>query len=130
MSRVIHFELHAEQPERAIAFYTRVFGWAFHRWDGPIDYWTITTGPAEEKGINGGMIQRFGPNPVNGQPVNAYVCTVEVDALDEFVTQSIDAGGRLAVAKFAIAGIGWMAYVHDPEGNILGLIQKSTDAEP
>lgn len=129
MPRVIHFELHAEQPERAIDFYLRVFGWAFQKWDGPIDYWTITTGPDEEKGINGGMIQRMGANPVNGQPVNSYVCTVEVTSVDESVTRSVDAGGSLAVAKFAIEGIGWMAYVKDTEGNILGLIEKRGDAK-
>lgn len=128
MPRVIHFELHAEQPERAIQFYSHVFGWTFQKWDGPIDYWTITTGPAEEQGINGGMIQRMGANPVGGQPVNAYVCTVDVEALDQFVTKSLDAGGSLAVAKFPIEDIGWMAYIQDTEGNLVGLIEKKVDA--
>lgn len=128
MPRVIHFELHAEQPERAIRFYSHVFGWTFQKWDGPFDYWTITTGPAEKQGINGGMIQRVGANPVGGQPVNAYVCTVDVEALDQFVKRSLDAGGSLAVAKFPIEGIGWMAYIQDTEGNLVGLIEKKVDA--
>src|SRR5437016_5397789 len=29
MSRVIHFEIHAENPERAVAFYRSLFGWEF-----------------------------------------------------------------------------------------------------
>lgn len=124
MPRVIHFELHAEQPERAIRFYTQVFGWTFHKWDGPLEYWTIATGPEHEQGINGGMIQRVGANPVAGQPVNAYVCTVEVTSVDEFVARSLEAGGTPAAPKFPIAGIGWMAYIQDTEGNLLGLIEK------
>ena len=124
MPRVIHFEIHAEQPERAIEFYSSAFGWTFQKWDGPLDYWTIVTGPDDEKGINGGMIQREGANPVNGQPVNCYVCTIDVSSVDDYIAKSLAAGGTLAVAKFPIPGIGWMAYVKDTEGNILGLIEK------
>ncbi len=27
MPKVIHFEIHADGPERAVSFYTKVFGW-------------------------------------------------------------------------------------------------------
>ena len=57
------FEIHAENPERAAAFYTAVFGWKFQKWDGPMPYWLITTG-TEAPGINGGMVPRHGPAPM------------------------------------------------------------------
>ena len=44
MSRVIHFELTADDPERATRFYQEVFGWQSNKWDGPQDYWLIKTG--------------------------------------------------------------------------------------
>ena len=43
MSRVVHFEIHAENPERAVRFYTAVFGWTITKWDGPFDYWLVST---------------------------------------------------------------------------------------
>jgi uncharacterized protein len=46
MNRPVHFEIPAEDPERAIQFYEKVFGWKFDRWNGPIEYWTISTGRA------------------------------------------------------------------------------------
>ncbi|WP_244432547.1 VOC family protein [Desulfocurvibacter africanus] len=52
-ARVIHFEIPARDPERANAFYSGVFGWDVRKWEGPEDYWLLTTGPDEEPGING-----------------------------------------------------------------------------
>jgi catechol 2,3-dioxygenase-like lactoylglutathione lyase family enzyme len=51
MGRGIHFELNADDPERAAQFYRRVFGWTIDKWDGPEDYWLVTTGPESEPGI-------------------------------------------------------------------------------
>ena len=31
-NRITHFEIQAENPERAIKFYTDVFGWDFQKW--------------------------------------------------------------------------------------------------
>ena len=42
MSRVVHFEISADQPDRAIRFYQNVFGWQFTKWDGPMPYWLVT----------------------------------------------------------------------------------------
>ena len=53
MPRPVHFEIPAENPERAMKFYQAVFGWSFQKWDGPMPYWLITTGPASEPGITG-----------------------------------------------------------------------------
>ena len=48
MPRVVHFEIHAQDPERAVRFYEQVFGWRTQRW-GSEEYWLLTTGPAEER---------------------------------------------------------------------------------
>ncbi len=129
MSRVVHFEIHAENPERAIAFYQGVFGWQFQKWAGPMDYWLITTGADTERGINGGMIRRMGPGPLEMQAVNAYVCTISVTAIDESVAKALAAGGVLALEKMPIPGIGWLAYVKDTEGNIVGIMQSDPQAK-
>jgi predicted enzyme related to lactoylglutathione lyase len=58
MPRVVHFEIHADDPQRAIAFYSKLFGWEFNSWGGPMEYYLIKTGPEESRGIDGGMIRR------------------------------------------------------------------------
>ena len=56
MPRVVHFEIHADDPERAANFYQSVFGWQFQKWEGPLEYWMIITGPEGTPGINGGTV--------------------------------------------------------------------------
>lgn len=126
MPRVCHFEIHAESPERAIAFYSQLFGWQFGRWEGPMEYWTITTGPESESGINGGLVRRRGT--IDGVAVNAYVCTIDVPALDETVSAALAAGGSIALPKMPIPGVGWLAYLKDTEGNIFGVMQADAAA--
>jgi predicted enzyme related to lactoylglutathione lyase len=129
MGRVIHFEIHAENPERAVQFYKSVFGWEITRWAGPHDYWLIKTGPDDQPGINGGLIRRHGPGPVEMQAVNAYVCTVGTTSVDESVKAALANGGTMALPKMPIPGIGWLAYVKDTEGNILGIMQPDPAAK-
>jgi predicted enzyme related to lactoylglutathione lyase len=128
MPRVVHFEIHAEKPERAIKFYTDVFGWTFTKW-GDIGYWMIVTGPDGTMGINGGLVLRHGPPPAEGQAVNAYTCSIDVASVDEYFAKSLTAGGTVAVPKMPVPTVGWLAYVKDTEGNILGLFQPDSSAK-
>ena len=128
MSRVIHFEIQATQPTELIAFYETMFGWKFNAW-GDYPYWLIETGPAEAPGINGGLLQRHGPAAPPGQGVNAFVCTVDVPDVDDAVARAEAAGAVLAVPKMAIAGTGWLAYIKDPDGNLLGMMQSNQAAK-
>ncbi len=127
MSRVVHFEIHASRPELVIEFYRSLLGWKVERW-GESPYWLVETGPKEAPGINGGLVERHGEPPVEGQAVNAFVCTVSIDALDATVERAIALGGSLALPRMPIAGIGWLAYVKDPDGNLLGLLESDPEA--
>ena len=122
MSRPVHFEIPAENPQRAIDFYTNVFGWKFSKWDGPMDYWIINTGEASEPGINGGLMQRRDPN----QPC---VNTVGVTDLDGSVASVIANGGVIAVPRMPVPGVGWLAYCKDTEGHIFGMMQADPAAK-
>ena len=126
MSRVTHFEIHASDPERAVNFYQTVLGWQFHKWEGPMPYWLITTGPDDQPGINGGLTQRRGE--IDGQAVIAYVCTVNVDDVDASANTATANGGQIALPKMAIPGVGWLVYCKDTEGNIFGMMQADANA--
>ena len=130
MPRPIHFEIHAQDPERAQAFYAKLFGWSFTKWgDCGWDYWLIKTGEGAP-GIDGGMVRRMGPAPEGDAaiPVVGYVCTVGVEDLYATVTTALSLGGSIALEKMAIKGVGWLAYVKDTEGNVLGLMDEAPDA--
>jgi hypothetical protein len=135
MNRVVHFEIHAADPERAAAFYREVFGWAVNEWEIPgvelppeNRYWLAITGSAPDPGIDGGILLRRGAPPADGQAVNAFVCTVGVASLDESVAAAVSAGGTLALPKMPIKGVGWLAYCKDTEGNIFGMMQDDKSA--
>ncbi|MBX2992882.1 MAG: VOC family protein [Bacteroidetes bacterium] len=128
MARVVHFEIQAANPDRAIEFYSNLFDWKFQKFPGNTPYWLISTGSPEEPGIDGGLLPRNGSLPAEGAAVNCYVCTVQVSSVDESVKKATERGGMNVVPKMAIPGVGWLAYCKDPEGNIFGVMQPDTSA--
>lgn len=127
LGRITHFEIHAGDPDRAVSFYKNVFGWQFVKWDGPEEYWLITTGSEDKPGINGGLMKRRGE--IDGEAVIAFVCTAEVDSVDETSKKAVENGGQIVVPKMAIPSIGWQAYCKDTEGNIFGIHQPDPNAK-
>lgn len=122
MPRVVHFELTADDPDRAVRFYKQVLGWKFEKWAGPMDYWLITTGPEGELGINGGL---SGRTPLEQSVTN----TVDVDSVDKYVERVLAAGGKVVAPKQAIPGVGYLAYCADTEGNIFGMMESDESAQ-
>jgi len=130
-NRPVHFEIHAENPERAVEFYSKAFGWEISKWNDPnMEYWMVMTGPrGPGEGINGGLIRRKGPTPAEGAPVNAWVVTMQVDSYDDVAAKILANGGTVAAPKFAFPGMAWQGYFKDTEGNIIGLHQVDKDAK-
>ena len=121
MPRVIHFELTADDPERATQFYSKVFGWQIQKWDGPQDYWLITTGEAGTLGIDGAIMRR-------GDFSAPVINTIDVPSVDEFVAKITANGGSVVAPKMPIPGIGYFAYCKDTEGNVFGVMQSDPSA--
>ena len=130
MSRVVHFEIQVDDLERAKRFYAEVFGWTYEDYGAMTGtpYWGITTGPGDQPGINGGILQRPVPAPGPEQGTNAYVCTVQVDDYDATERKILDAGGQVALPKAALAGMAWQGYYLDTEGNTFGIHQPDPNA--
>ena len=131
MNRVVHFEIQAENMERAKKFYKDVFGWSFMEWGGsPTPYWMVMTAPKDSKdlGINGGLLPRPCPPPKPEQGTNAFTCTVEVQNFDETAKKILAAGGKVAMPKFAIPKMAWQGYFLDTEGNTFGVHQADPNA--
>ncbi len=121
MPRVVHFEIPSDQPERAVRFYADVFGWQANKWDGPQEYWLLTTGKQGEPGIDGGLLRKKAPD----QPV---VNTVDVPNVDDYTARVTKAGGTIVVPKMPIPGVGWLVYFKDLDGNIVGMMRSDATA--
>jgi predicted enzyme related to lactoylglutathione lyase len=124
---VVHFEIPADDPERASKFYQQLFGWGINKWEGPagpggapMTYWMVSTVPTDEKGmptrpgINGGIMKRMHP----GQGPLNYV---GVENADEFAKKAERLGAQVVMPKTAVSDMGAFILLKDTEGNIFGL---------
>ncbi len=121
MAKVIHFEIPAENPKRAVDFYKKVFGWKFSKYPG-MDYWLVTAGEEKEQGINGAIAEKDETHP-------ATINTISVPSFDDAVTKIKAAGGEILGSKMAVPNVGYMTYCKDTEGNIFGIMQMDPKAK-
>jgi uncharacterized protein len=120
MPKIIHFEISADDPARASAFYKSVFSWRIDKWEGQVDYWLVTTDDGDETSVNAAIKQRMDHETT--------VNTIDVPSVDEFTQRVVDAGGRVVTPKAAILGVGYHAYCADSEGNLFGIMQQDPAA--
>ena len=125
---VVHFEIPADDENRAREFYRSVFGWQFQVLP-EMDYSLAMTTPMDEHGrpavpgsINGGLFKR-------GEGLTAPVVTVDVDNIDTAMENLTALGGAMYREKMEVSGSGWNAYFKDSEGNIVGLWQNAAPGD-
>ena len=130
MNSVVHFEIHAEDVPRAVAFYVAAFGWKTEDWSAftGSPYIGVTTHDEGEPGIHGAIMQREGANPQPGSAVAVAVITVEVDDFDAVADRIEAAGGIVAMPKYPLTGMAWQGYYLDTEGNVFGIHQPDESA--
>ncbi|KMJ57617.1 glyoxalase [Bacillus sp. LL01] len=131
MGRLIHFEIHVDDMERAKGFYGEVFGWSFQDWSeyAGTPYFGAVTGDENELGINGALMQRKGAPPAENQPLNGFACTMGVAEYDVTEKLILENGGKVAVPKYALPGMAWQGYYVDTEGNVFGIHQPDQNAK-
>jgi len=117
MPRVVHFDISADDPGRALRFYREVFGWKAQKWNGPFDYWLIKTGEPNEPGIDGGLARREHA----GDSVTNFV---DVMSVADISTRIVVNGGKIVQPKRTIPGVGYLAVCLDTEGNLFGIMQR------
>lgn len=128
MRKVVHFEIPAENLDRAKTFYGSVFGWQLDTVPMPGgEYTSVVTAPFDEQtqmpkepgAINGGMF-------VRDETLKTPVITIDVDAIDDALAQVKASGGQIVAPRTEIPGMGAFAYFKDSEGNVLGLWETTT----
>jgi predicted enzyme related to lactoylglutathione lyase len=116
MDKVVHFEVPFDDGERAAAFYREAFDWQLNSMP-QMQYTLVTTTDSETDGINGGMLYRQGP-------ITSPVIVIAVDDIDESLARIEKLGGKVAIGRQPVGDMGFSAYVHDTEGNLIGLWQN------
>src|SRR5262249_35370488 len=113
-NNIAHFDIRADDVERARRFYERVFNWRFEAW-GPPDFYLIHTGTDQDPGIHGSVSKRHAP--VAGHGLNAFECTISVDDLERVKAAVVRHGGTIVMDEYEIVGVGRMIRFTDTEGN-------------
>src|SRR5215470_14448722 len=112
----VHFEICVDDAERAIKFYSGVFGWKIEESEDE-GYWDINTDEGEEQpGMTGGLMERL-------DPLDSTVIVFDVPSLDAFVKKIATAGGKIVTPKITIPGVGYSQYCRDSEGNLFAIME-------
>jgi uncharacterized protein len=117
---VSDFEIAVSDLDRAIAFYTAVFGYDLER--AEIDGNDMALFPSHEgtSGITGALAE--GDSYLPGkQGVRLYFSTESIDDTLHKVELS---GGRVLYPKTSIGELGWVAEFEDSEGNCIALSES------
>ncbi|HEX4004498.1 MAG TPA: VOC family protein [Candidatus Acidoferrales bacterium] len=127
-NQLSHFAIHADDLDRARNFYAGVFGWTFQGFGGDMSqFCQIKDGNGDLLSPLGAIQSRkFNSAP---QPVHGFECSIAVADVDA-VTRAVEAnGGRVAMQKAAIPGVGWVAKFLDTEGNLVCAVQYDPAAK-
>jgi uncharacterized protein len=122
MDKVEHFEIPADDVERATEFYRTVFKWELNPIPG-VDYTRLLTIKVDEKTV----LQR--PFEVNGailkrdKIVTGPVVTISVADMEDTLKKIEKSGAEILVGKTEFGNRGYIAYFKDTEGNVMGLWQ-------
>ena len=137
MPTIVHFEIPADDVERAIKFYNNLFGWNIEKLRSskgdsqptsvatgqPIEYWTIiTTNDKGNKDVGGGIMKRQMPE----HQITNYI---GVDSVNEYSSKVEKLGGRVFAAKHAVPGMGYFALCSDTENNVFAIWESDENAK-
>lgn len=116
---IVHFEIPANDLDRAQRFYSELLGWKITPADPSSEYYLIQTG--EEGDLGGGMMKRMHPQQM---PVNY----IQVESLEEYSERAVALGGQVIVPKTAVPTMGYFAQCLDTEGNVFALWEEDPSA--
>ena len=133
MPTIVHFEIPADDVERAKKFYSDLFGWKMEKWSGtdskdsssPSDMEYLIVSTTDSKGnkasIGGGMMKR----QEQYQHITNFI---DVNSVDEYSSKIEKLGGKVVVSKMAVPSMGYFAVCHDTENNSFGIWESNENA--
>ena len=122
MPRISYLDFSADEPDRAVNFYRKVFDWQINKWDGPREFWEIKTGESDEPGIDGGLSKR--------ERIGEWITPfINIKSIEQYISKIESNGGKIIQPKTAIPTIGYTLLFKDTESNTIGLFEENKQAQ-
>ena len=125
MPTIVHFEIPADDVERAKKFYTEILGWDFVPTRIPgmqVEYWNISTGKSKKNTLNmGGLYQRK-------ESSSRMLMYALVDDMEKALARVEELGGKIISPKMTLETVGTLVTIIDSEGNLIGLWERERSA--
>jgi len=113
----VHVELNTPDPEKAKTFYSKLFQWQLEDVANPGvpdgTYTMVKVGG----GTGGGIMKQ-----VSGGP-SGWLAYVLVDDIREATKKAKSLGAEIMKDVTEVMGMGWLSFIKDPTGSVLGLWQ-------
>lgn len=123
MPTIVHFDLPADDVERARTFYEKLFEWKFEKVPMEMPYYLFqTTDLAGNNAVGGGLGQRGAPD----QRITNYIGVPDVE---KYMAKVEKLGGTIIMQKTAVPGWGYLAVCVDTENNTFGLWEEDRNAK-
>ena len=127
MPQVAHFAINADDVDRALHFYERVFGWKFQAYGPPGFYMVDERSASSVVPLRGSLQKRR--ELVPGVAMRGFECTIAVDDIDATAAALTKNGGKIVMQVCTLPGIGRLLFFQDPEGNLAGAMQYDSNAD-
>jgi len=116
----VHVELNTPDAERAKSFYSQLFQWQLEDAPNPAvpagNYTMIKVG----EGTGGGIMKQIPGGP------SGWLAYVEVDDIRVATKKAKSLGGEVMKDVTEVVGMGWLSFIRDPTGAVLGLWQSKS----
>lgn len=123
MATIVHFDISADNLNRAKAFYETLFGWKISSMPGFPDYYEIKTTALDGTiGLAGGITKR------EDSQQTFITNFIGVSSIDETVIRLCERGGKIIRTKQTVPGYGYLAVCRDTEENTIGLFREDKNA--
>jgi predicted enzyme related to lactoylglutathione lyase len=114
----VHVELNTPDPEKAKAFYSNLFQWQLEDVPNPgVPAGTYTMVNVGE-GTGGGIMKQIAGGP------SGWLAYVAVDDIRAATKKAKSLGAEIMKDVTEVTGMGWLSFIRDPTGAILGLWQS------
>ena len=114
----VHVELNTPDPQKAKSFYSELFQWHLEDVPNPAvptgTYTIIKVG----EGTGGGIMKQIPDGP------SGWLAYVEVDDIRVATKKAESLGGEVMKDVTEVVGMGWLSFIRDTTGAVLGLWQS------
>jgi predicted enzyme related to lactoylglutathione lyase len=111
------FEIYVQDMDRAKTFYEKILAATFQKLESPgVEMWAFPM-QMEAAGAAGALVKMEGKDSGPGGTIVYF----SSDDCAVIASRAVENGGKVVKEKFSIGQYGFIAFVNDTEGNLIGL---------